>query len=182
MLIVLIPFSDRILTRLFSSKSDASVGRDVFLQDFYRLINDHWLFGTGLNTYSYEIIPYLSFSVSIYDNWVPPVHNIYYLWWAETGIFGLALHLGLWFTILWVGVKNLRVQDKILFAFNASCLAAMLALLFDGFLSFSLRVNQPQRIFFLLAAIIFSIHYWRLRNDRDVCTREVSRQTSDSNE
>lgn len=166
MLLVFIPFSDRILTRLFASKSDATVGRAVFAEDFYRLINDHWLFGVGLNSYSYEIVPYLSFSVSIYNNWIPPVHNIYYLWWAETGIFGLALHLALWLSIIWIAIRNLRVQDEILFAINASCIGSMAALIFDGFLSFSLRVNQPQRIFFLLAAFVLAIHYWQMRNGR----------------
>ena len=160
-LAVLIPFSGRVLTRLFASKSDATVGRDVFTADFYRLIQDHWLHGTGLNSYSYEVVPYLSFSVSIYHNWIPPVHNIYYLWWGETGIFGLALHVIMWGGIILAAINNLRVKDDILFAINAACLGSMFCMIFDGFLSFSLRVNQPQRLFFFVSAIIFAIHYLR---------------------
>jgi hypothetical protein len=165
MLSVFIPFADRIATRLFSSRSDASVGREVFLGDFYRLISDHWLFGTGINSYSYEVVPYLSFSVSVYNNWIPPVHNIYYLWWAELGLLGAALHIGMWLALVLVGVRNLVVKDSTLFVLNAACLGAMLALFFDGFLSFSLRVNQPQRFFFLLAAVFLVVHYWRRRHE-----------------
>jgi O-antigen ligase len=165
MLAVFVPFADRILTRLFSSRSDASVGREVFLGDFYRLIGDHWMFGTGLNSYSYEVVPYLSFSVSVYDNWVPPVHNIYYLWWAELGLLGAALHIGMWIALVLIGIRNLAVKDSTLFVLNAGCLGAMLALFFDGFLSFSLRVNQPQRFFFLFAAIFLIVHYWRRQHE-----------------
>lgn len=179
--VVVLGFSGQILKRLFQSKADATVGREVFLQDFYRLISDHWLFGTGLNTYVAEVVPYLSFSQTIYHGWVPPVHNIYFLWWGELGIFGLALNLLLWGTVVWIGIKNLQVRNETFYAINAACLAAMLAFAFDGFLSFSLRVNQPQRVFFLLSAMIFAIHYWRLRQitvDNDTSdTQEVVQDT-----
>ena len=159
--LALLVFADKILRRLFESKADATVGREVFLNDFHRLIADHWLFGVGLNTYTNEIVPYLSFSVGVYDGWIPPVHNIYYLWWAETGVPGLFLYMLTWAMIVWTGVRNLVVRDDLLYALNVACLASMVAFAFDGFLNFSLRVNQPQRIYFFLAAIIYAIHYWR---------------------
>ncbi|MCG8428771.1 MAG: O-antigen ligase family protein [Chromatiales bacterium] len=160
--VVLVMYADKIIARLFHSKADATVGRDVFLGDFYRLISDHWLFGVGLNAYTMEVQPYLSFSIDVYDNWVPPVHNIYYLWWGETGIFGLALHLLLWVGIFLTAIKNLKIKNDVLFMFNAACLAAMVGFFFDGFLGFALRVNQPQRMYFLFAAFVFATYYWQI--------------------
>ncbi|MBL4621722.1 MAG: O-antigen ligase family protein, partial [Immundisolibacteraceae bacterium] len=159
LIVALALFSDRILKRLFSSKNDATVGREVFLSDFYRLISDHWMFGTGLNSYTAAVEPYLSFSISVYDNWVPPVHNIYYLWWGETGVLGFLLYMAFWAGIIWKAIQNIKTDNDTLFVINAACLAAMLGFFFDGFLGFALRVNQPQRIFFFIGALVFAIHY-----------------------
>jgi O-antigen ligase len=161
MIVLLVPFAGKIFNRLFDSKDDASIGRQVFLEDFFRLIQDHWLFGVGMNAYTLELSPYLSFSEKIYNGWIPPVHNIYFLWWGELGLLGVALHMGFWGFIVWAGIKNFKVPNEGLFVINAACVSAMVVFAFDGFLSFSLRVSQPQRIFILLAAIIIVIHYWR---------------------
>jgi hypothetical protein len=71
--------------------------------------------------------------------------------------------LALWGGTLLVGIMNLKVKDPVMFSLNAAGLAANLAFIFDGFLSFSLRVNEPQRFFFFVAAVFFAVHYWRRR-------------------
>ena len=121
-----------------------------------------WL-GWGVNSYVHEVVPYLEHPVKAYSGWVPPVHNIYLLWWAETGIVGLAIHLWLWGGLAWVAVQNLRVRDEVMYVANAAALAALVAFAVDGFLSFSLRINQPQRVFWVLGAMIMAVRYWRLR-------------------
>jgi putative inorganic carbon (HCO3(-)) transporter len=136
---LLVPFAGKIFNRLFGSKDDATIGRLVFMEDFFRLIQDHWLFGVGMNAYTLELPPYLSFSEKIYHGWIPPVHNIYFLWWGELGLLGITLHMWFWGFIIWAGIKNLKVKNEGLFVINAGCIAAMVVFIFDGFLSFSLR-------------------------------------------
>jgi uncharacterized membrane protein len=87
------------------------------------------------------------------------------------GIIGLLLHLLLWAAAMRIAVRNLRVRDECLYALNVACLAINVALLFDGFFSFSLRVSQPQRLFFFVTALIYAIHYLRLREQRGILPR-----------
>lgn len=156
-------FSGQIATRLFESREDATLGRAQFEKDAMRMIwVKPWL-GWGVNSYVHEVVPYLEHPVKAYSGWVPPVHNIYLLWWAETGIVGLAIHLWLWGGLAWVAVQNLRVRDEVMYVANAAALAALVAFAVDGFLSFSLRINQPQRVFWVLGAMIMAVRYWRLR-------------------
>jgi O-antigen ligase len=162
MVIVGMVFQDAILRRLFESKADATVGRQVFMEDAMRMIDVKPWLGWGINSYVDEIPPYMKYSRNTYGGWIPPVHNIYLLWWAETGIIGLAIHLLLWLGFAWRAWCNRVVTDERLFAANLACLAGLLAFSVDGFLSFSLRVNPISRLYFVLAGIVFAIHYWRL--------------------
>ena len=153
-----------ITTRLFESKDDATIGRAVFEDDARRMIAERPILGYGINSYVHEVVPFLSHPAKDYGGWIPPVHNIYLLWWAETGIVGLTIHLLLWGCIAWVAMFNLSVHDETLFLVNLACLAGLLAFAVDGFFSFTLRVNQTARVYWILAAIIMAVHYMRLEN------------------
>jgi hypothetical protein len=71
----------------------------------------------------------------------------------------------MWAAIVWAGICNLKVKDERLFAVNAACLAGMLAFALDGFASFSLRLTPALKTFWVLAAMMMAIRYWRLRHD-----------------
>jgi hypothetical protein len=71
-----------------------------------------------------------------------------------------------WGSIIWSGIANLGVRDELLFVVNAACLAAILSLVPDGFLSFTLRVNEPLRVFWLQAGMIMAVRYLRLQERR----------------
>ncbi len=165
-------FQEQISRRLFDSLDQAATGREEFKEDARRLIDDHYLLGAGLNQYTLALPPYMKIPARSYSYWIPPVHHIYYLWWAETGLIGLMLHLAFWAAIAWRALRNLRLRDEMLFLVNAACLAAMAAFAVDGFLSFSLRVNQPQRLYFVLAALIYALHYLRQAELRALVTRD----------
>ena len=153
-----------ITTRLFESKDDATIGRAVFEEDARRMIAERPILGYGINSYVHEVVPFLSHPAKAYGGWIPPVHNIYLLWWAETGIVGLAIHLLLWGCIAVMGIRNLSVHDETLFVVNLACLASLLAFAVDGFFSFTLRVNQTSRVYWILAAMIMAVHYMRLEH------------------
>lgn len=157
-------FYGPITTRIFQSKEQAMTARDEFKGDAKRMIAEKPIFGFGLNSYTDEVAPFMLYSRRAYGYWLPPVHHIYYLWWAETGIVGLALQLAILGGIIWIGIGNLGVKDELLFAVNAACLGGLLAFMVDGFFSFSLRVNPILRVFWVLAGMILAVHYWRLRH------------------
>ena len=161
-LVVGVAFYGQITSRLFDSKEQASVGREVFKEDAKRLIAEKPWFGWGLATYVDNLPPFMKFSREAYGGWLPPVHHIYYLWWAETGLFGLAVQLAILGGLLWVALGNLRVSDELLYIVNAACMASIIAFMIDGFLSFSLRISPILRMFWVLAGMIMAIRYWRI--------------------
>jgi O-antigen ligase len=163
---VCIVFAGPIMTRIFESKQSAMLSRAEYLRDATGLISARPVMGWGLNSYVFAAPAFTRYGArearEKYGSWLPPVHNIYYLWMAETGVVGLALHLGLLFMIIATGVSNLGVKNELLFTVNAACLCAMLAFLVDGFFSFSLRINQILRVFWVLSGMIMAVRYWRL--------------------
>jgi hypothetical protein len=149
-----------ILRRILDSQAEALEFRGIFNEDARRMIADKPLWGFGLNSYALNLPLYSKYQ---YGSWPPPVHHIYYLWWAETGLIGLLLHLSMWGLLIWKSIENLRVRDETMFAINAACLAGMLAFILDGFVSFSLRITPTLKVFWALSAMIMAIHYWRSR-------------------
>jgi O-antigen ligase len=173
--VVCVVFAGPISRRLFESKESAMLSRSEYIHDAMGLIWAKPLFGWGINSYVYAAPPFTRYGARgahlKYKQWLPPVHNIYLLWWAELGIVGLAIQLAMLGGILFVGIRNMRVQDERMYAVNAACLAGMLALMTDGFFSFSLRFNSILRVFWVIAGIIMAIHYWRLKHE--VATDEL---------
>lgn len=157
-------FYGPITTRVFESKEDAMLGRAEFEADAKRMIAESPWIGWGLNSYVDELPAFSKWPPSAFGGYLPPVHHIYYLWWAETGLVGLMLHLAMWGSIVWTGVRNLRVKNELLYTINAACLGGMIALGIDGFFSFSLRVSSIFKLFWVLAGMILAVHYWRLCN------------------
>lgn len=169
--IVCVAFADRIVTRLFESKEGAMLSRYQYIDTAKGMIREKPLLGWGLNTYVWNAYPFTRAgarrSREVYKQWLPPVHNIYFLWTAELGFTGLAAHLLLFAFILSVAAANLRVRNDLLFAINAACIAGMCAILVDGFFSFTWRINSIMRVFWVETALIMAIQHWRKKDERD---------------
>jgi len=173
LLVVSAIFAPQIIARIFSSREAAMLGRAEYLHDAWGMIKVKPILGWGLNSYVLAVGPFTKYHSNWaarkhYKDWIPPVHNIYFLWWAETGIIGLAVHLLLLVCVAWPGIGNLRVKNEMLFAVNAACLSAMLAFWVDGFFSLSLRFNHILRVFWVLAAILMAVRYLRLQESTKV--------------
>lgn len=158
-------FSDQITQRLFQSKEVATFGREVYKQEARAMIAERPIIGFGLNSYVDEMPKYSKFSREAHGGWIPPVHNIYYLWWAELGIIGLSLHLAVIGSVLWIGVRNLQIRDPVIFTISVACMCGIVAFIVDGFMSFSLRISSIARLFWVLAGLILAAHYWRLSHE-----------------
>lgn len=163
--LVLVVFAGPISTRLFASKADATDARERFKEEAGRLIAEKPVFGWGMNAYVDEVLAFSDFSRASYGGWVPPVHNIYYLWTADLGVVGLVLHLWVIAWLVWVGVGNLGIRHPLMYTLNAACLGAMAAFVVDGNFSFSLRVDQILREFWVLAAVLCAVRSWRVRGE-----------------
>ncbi|MDP3611671.1 MAG: O-antigen ligase family protein, partial [Rubrivivax sp.] len=174
LMVVLAAFAEQIVTRIFESKPDAVLGRAEYTRTAMGVIEAKPWLGHGLNSYVYVAPPYTRYgprkAAEVYKNWLPPVHNIYLLWTAETGLVGLALHLALMLALLKVAVNNLKVKNETLFMINVACLCGVVALLVDGIFSFTLRINSVMRVFWVLAAMIMAVHYLRLVEPRPAAT------------
>jgi O-antigen ligase len=166
--IVALYFSGPIMDRVFESKENAMLSRSEYSATALGMIKERPILGWGLNSYVFVAPPFTKYGAKEarekYKNWLPPVHNIYLLWMAETGTVGLLLHLTIVGALLWTAIRNLRVRDELLFSINAGCLAGTIAFLVDGLFSFTLRINSMLRLFWVIAGIIMAIHYWRLRD------------------
>ena len=175
LLTVSLVFIGPISRRLFESRDVAMRGRMEWLGDAKRTIAARPYLGWGLNSYVFAVPPFTRYGARLAKDrytgggtappgwWHPPVHNIYLLWWAETGVVGLALHLAVVGGILGTGLRNLRVRNEVLFAANAAALSGLVAFLADGFFSPSLRANAILRVFWVLAAIIMAVKYSRMK-------------------
>ena len=161
-IVILIGFMGPIADRLLSSKEDSARAREIYKADARNMIEAAPWFGHGLNSYVFELPDYATLAIKSYGDQPPAVHNIFYLWWAETGIVGMLIFCSVWASIIYTGFTNLTVRDDLLFVVNAACLAAMIGLIPDSFLSFTLRVNTMLRLFWFLAGLIMAVRYLRL--------------------
>jgi putative inorganic carbon (hco3(-)) transporter len=159
----LVIFSGPIMTRVFQSNPVSEIGREYFKEDAKRLIAEKPWLGWGPNSYTDVVAPFMKFSLAAFGGYAPPVHNIYYLWWAQTGLLGLVLYVFVAAAIIWTGVRNLSVKDELLFVVNAVCLAGILAFMLEEFLSFALAINPTLRIYWVLAGMIMAVRYCHLR-------------------
>jgi putative inorganic carbon (HCO3(-)) transporter len=134
------------------------------------VISAHPVTGVGLNTFVAHF-PYYSeprgpkaVSAKYGENW-PVVHNSYLVTWSEQGTIGIAFLLGLYGCVLWTGARTARhMLDDRLFAINLGATCGIVAIMVDGIGSFFIDESASERVFFMVVALIFALHYWTQAN------------------
>ena len=175
--VVAIAFSGQITARIFQSNPESEMGRDEWKVDAVRLASVKPILGWGLNSYTFAVPPYTRLGErgarEFYEKasfggtkLTPVVHNAYLQWFAELGVVGLVLHLWIFVSLILMSYRNFRVRDEFLYVLNAACLAGVVGYLVDLNFGNSLRQGSTLREFWVLAALICGIHYWRLREER----------------
>jgi hypothetical protein len=99
--------------------------RKMYIDDSFKLIKKHWLFGVGIGNYTKAL------SVSRPKQpwfYLQPVHNAFLLLWAETGIFSLLFFLAL---LIYLGAQACRKKSVLSLSILVS-LAIMM--IFDHYL------------------------------------------------
>ncbi len=125
-----------------------------------RMIRDHAFLGVGLNNFQQAMEPYDPYGAIFAGN---PVHNLYLLYWAETGAFGLAALLLVGGGLVFLALRLARSGDRLFSAVGAGVAAVYLFFAVEEVLGFSLRQDIPLALFWLLAGV--SVACLRMSSD-----------------
>ena len=153
-----IPFSDEIVSRLADDDRGAAEVRLPLIQVALAMIADNPAFGVGPSSYgsvmrNYDETPGL---VTEHFDW--PVHNVYLLIAAETGLPGLLLFLALVIIASgrgWMVLRN-SSADPTLRALALGLLVGMAAYLITGLKEASSFQTGMMRPFFLLCGLLLA--------------------------
>jgi O-antigen ligase len=83
-------------------------GREALWKGTWQLIRDYPWKGVGIGNVSILAIPYIQYFRSVYKMESISIHNPILTIWAETGIPGILLYLGVLMSALWSFVKQVR--------------------------------------------------------------------------
>lgn len=121
-----------------------------------RMTADNPFFGTGLNNFVETADPYDPIGVMGY--FPAPVHNLYLLESAEAGIPALIFWLGLFFSILLVGLRALsRVEDDVAQWIGIAVIAGLIGFLVAQLADFSHRLEPLRSMLWLGVGLLFGI-------------------------
>jgi Tol biopolymer transport system component/O-antigen ligase len=117
------------------------------------MIDDHPVTGVGLNNFELVMGPYEKYGIIFFNN---PVHNLYLLYLAETGIVGFAGVVLVGVGLYNVAVRLARAPDRLLGGVGLGVSAVMAFLMVEELLGFSLRQDIPLAMYWLLAGLAVS--------------------------
>lgn len=152
---LIIAFFDVIILR-FTTAQDVSLNIRFYLADIaFNMIENNPLTGVGLNAFTNVMKHYDHTGVSGY--FMFPVHNIYLLTAAETGLFGLLAFIIVMCVFLYTGIQIVRKGKVLLARQIAFCAVSGLVVIYlSGLLGWSWRLDCLQVVFYLLLALVAS--------------------------
>ncbi len=115
-----------------------------------RMIDSHPLIGVGLNNFQDAMGPYEESGVIFVQN---PVQSLYLLYFAETGIIGMAGFLFVGIAMYNVAVRLARSRDRLFGGIGLGVATAMAFLMIEELLTFSLREDVPLAVYWILAGL-----------------------------
>jgi O-antigen ligase len=130
------------------------------------IIRDHPIFGVGLNNFQPAMSAYDTYGM-IYPGF--PVHNLYLLIMAESGIIGLLGQLAAFAVLLALGWRLAALRDPLLSAVGAAAVAMYVFFYAEEMLGFSLRQDLPRTVFWLIAGL--SVACWSIAHQADEAPR-----------
>ena len=165
-----VAFSGPIMTRLLKSDKGAVDVRYEWIYVAGRMLAANPVFGTGLNSFVYEMPPYTKYGSvegvrQKYGENFPVVHNVYAIYAAETGAVGLVLFLAMNGGFVAISLSNLRARHELAFALGMAGVCSIGAFLLDWLASFSMRNTNMGRMYFLLMGVNTALYYWRKYNE-----------------
>jgi len=155
-------FGSSIVTRLTEVRPgmDTLVDRVKLNQVALNMIGAQPLLGVGINTFVGVMRQYDTTGVTYY--FPQPVHNVYLLVAAETGLVGLGLFLLLMLITFWEGVQAAKTDDRFLAACTIGILSGLVVLAVNNLADVHLRTDVLYALFWLLIGLVVAMR--RMKN------------------
>ena len=115
-----------------------------------RMIADRPLLGVGLNNFEIMLPRYEANPVIFFGH---PVHNLYLLYLAETGLIGLTGVLVIGVVLYRQAILLGRSTDRLLAGLGIGIAGAMAFVMVEELLGFSLRHDAPRGLYWMLAGL-----------------------------
>lgn len=154
-------FSKSIVPRLMEINPNMAVISDRMKlnQIALNMINDHPLFGIGLNTFREMMRQYDTTGVSYFL--FEPVHNVFLLIGAEIGLVGLSLFLFLILSAFSRGIKAIQLDDRFLSAFSIGISSSFVVLTVNNLADNHLRTEVLYALFWFLIGLVIALDQMR---------------------
>ncbi|MCA9994269.1 MAG: O-antigen ligase family protein [Anaerolineales bacterium] len=146
---------DKIYLRLTASSPYSFLFRRNLLTIAWQMVQDSPLIGTGLNNFVLNVPHYLTANII---NQGYPVHNIYFLIAAETGMFGFVGFVIVLFAIFRTGRQAVRQHGGVLAAMARGLLAGIVAVLTHGLLGWGWRLDVVNILFWFIVGYLISLN------------------------
>jgi O-antigen ligase len=115
------------------------------------MIQDHWLMGVGTNNFSAHSTQYNL------GNWYAYAHNIVLQFWAENGLFGMLLGLGIIGVVLYRWAKSFRLSQgkRIAYGFGVS----FIGLLIGQMTNTTIWIVSIALPFWIIAGVLNGVYF-----------------------
>jgi O-antigen ligase len=155
--IIVAPFMFTVTIERFLGAEGNTVlgGREEIWPAGWQLIKDNPWFGVGIGNSPYAVTPYLYLTQPISTSSFTALHNPILVIWAETGIIGLFLYLGVMLSAVWLLVKQF-FQHKAAGELYLMPYYAVVASVFIGFMAswFKGGGMESDYTYFLMLALM----------------------------
>ncbi len=136
---------------------ESFVQRKELVQASFLMIKANPFFGVGLNNFLPNLSDFYDFHASSFFTYLQPVHNIYLLIAAQTGIIGFSFFVWfLWKTILGIKNKELGIRGNFAIIHNSKFLILVTVLVLGLFDHYFLTLQQGQLLFSFILGLCFS--------------------------
>ncbi|HEY5822518.1 MAG TPA: O-antigen ligase family protein [Propionibacteriaceae bacterium] len=145
---------DKLSANFGTGHFNEEVASRIELNDIaFKIFGDHPLLGVGLNNFEVVLPRYEANPVIFYGH---PVHNLYLLYLAETGIIGLIGVIVIGVALYDAAIRLGRSRDRLLGGIGIGAAGAMGFLMVEELLGFSLRQDIPLALYWLMAGLVVS--------------------------
>lgn len=160
------PLAQSLVARLFRPDDSSTATRIVMLRQAASMVQAHPVLGIGFANYAETSKDYLPDNSNLI-RFAPKgyiAHNKYAVIGAETGLVGLALYLWVLFSVLRMGLRNLRAKDPFMLYLSIGLVAGMiggcLGMLFDHYSD-----NSRNILFWYFTGWIAAVTFYLDRNE-----------------
>jgi O-antigen ligase len=160
-LIIILSCSAVIISLLIGPISERLVAQTLDVRwDLNRvslnMIEAQPVLGVGINTFTDVMRAYDTSGVT-YD-FPQPVHDVYLLIAAETGLVGLAAFLLLVTVVFWTGLKTIKAGNRTLSVSTIAILGGLLVLLVSNTADVHLRTDVLAALFWLFLSMVIALN------------------------